>query len=112
MIDYDDPEQLEALKGAAEDTIQKAHALLYLKGTEGWKIVLTAFDDIERRSLEQLGTILPGDEKSILAAHAVWYSVKNAYANVRKAVDSAIADGAQASQFLSEIDRKPEKDWL
>lgn len=105
MIDFDNPEHLALLRSNAEDVIKKAHSLQYMKTSEGWGIVLEAFDDIEGKALHQLSEQQPGNDTAILAAHSVWYSVKHAYANVRKAVDDAILDGMQAAELLQDIDK-------
>jgi len=113
LVDLTDPEQLEK---HLIDAINAANALQLTINTEGWEIIENSFESIESDALEQLGAQQPGNDKAILAAHAVWYSVKNAYLNVRRAVISAIKEGEQATITLAELHASKtetkDEDWL
>ena len=101
--DVDAKEYLEQVKEDAELRIKKATALMMMKNTEGWEILLNTFENMKEKQLAILSKFHPGDEKAILAAHAVWYSVVNTLNEVVRAVDWAIKDGVDAKRNLDEI---------
>jgi len=94
----------------AETRIQKASALQFMTQTEGWKILLAAFEDMAEDQLEELGRHRPGDDKQILAAHSVWYSVLHTLENIKTAVSSAIQDGEAAKVELAQLTHPLDED--
>lgn len=110
MIDSDSEEYAKQLKEDAESRIKKATALMLMKNTEGWEILVNSFEDMKLQQLQHLAKANPGDEKTVLAAHAVWYSVVHTLNEVVNAVDRAIRDGVEAKQSLDQLNNT-ENDW-
>jgi septation ring formation regulator EzrA len=110
MADYDYDQNVEE---QLLEQINTANALRFTLTTEGWDIIDKSFQSIEEDALTQLGEQQPGNDKAILAAFSVWYSVRNAYNNVKEAVSSAIQAGEMAKITLGEIRNIPNDndDW-
>jgi hypothetical protein len=107
--DVEPSDYAKAVQEDRNDRIKKATALMLMKNTEGWAILLSTFEDMKQKQLSVLAAVNPGDEKTILAAHAVWYSVVHALEEVVRAVDLAILDGIEA-QRTSEGEFPSDKD--
>src|SRR5579859_5847380 len=106
-----DSEQLkEALQAEAEDRIRKATALLFMTQTEGWEILLNTFENMKTDQLDELSNQIPGNEKAILAAHAVWYAVVHTLDEIKTAVNTAIQDGEAAKKELDHLKNTPKDD--
>jgi hypothetical protein len=83
--------------------INKANALQFTISTEGWKILVETFQDMKEDQLHELYRQTPGNEKAILAAHSVWFSVVHTLDEIVTAIDAAIHDGEVARQQLEEL---------
>lgn len=103
IIDVDSEKVIEQLENQCLERINIANAISFTVGTEGWQILLDTFEQMKQDQLDELSSQVPGDEKAILAAHAVWYSVVHTLDQIVSSVDSAIQDGAAAKQTLVEI---------
>lgn len=82
---------------------------MLMKNTQGWEILLGTFENMKADQLKILSEVVPGDEKTILAAHSVWYSVVHALDEVIRAVDAAIQDGIEAKEGLDSYTKN--EDW-
>jgi len=105
LVDVDSEKVLDNLAQECLDRINTASSLQFMKETEGWKILLETFEDMKHNQLQELGKQNPGNDKAILAAHAVWYSVVHTLDQIIDSVDAAIQDGFAAQQTLAEIGR-------
>lgn len=86
-----------------EDRINKAAQISFTINTEGWELIKSCLSSIEDDALDQLEEQMPGDDKSILAAHSVWYTAKKVHKHVLEAVYRAIQDGEQAKIELQQL---------
>ena len=112
LNDIDGEQLKQALVEEAEDRIRKATSLHFMISTEGWEILLNTFDNMKQDQLSQLSEQVPGNEKAILAAHAVWYAVVHTLDEIVGAVSSAIQDGETAKKELDVLRNTPkEDDW-
>lgn len=91
-----------------EDLVHKSTALRLMVNTEGWEILLNTFQDMKESQLATLSKQIPGNEKAILAAHAVWYSVVNTLDQIVSAVEVAIQSGDAARQELDILNNTQE----
>ncbi len=103
LVDIDSEKVLDKLAQDCLDRINTASSLRFMVETEGWKILLDTFEQMKQDQLDELSRQTPGDEKAILAAHAVWYSVVHTLDQIQDSVNSAIQDGYAAQQTLAEI---------
>ncbi len=103
IVDVDAEKVLDDLEQSCIEKINTANALSFTINTEGWKILLDTFEQMKHDQLEELSNQTPGDDKAILAAHAVWYSVVHTLDQIVDSVNSAIQDGFSAKQTLLEI---------
>lgn len=103
-------DQLQEFKELLEDKIHKSTALRLMVNTEGWGILLNTFNDMKENQLAELSSQIPGNEKGILAAHAVWYSVVHTLDQIVSAVTSAINEGDAARQELDLLNQNPQED--
>ena len=114
-MDINDINPQDALKfitEEAEEKVKTATALSIMRSTDGWKILLDTFEEMKNNQLRELSKQRPGDEKNILAAHAVWAATVHTLDQVVEAVDSAIHEGILAQDQLEGMKRGPqEEDW-
>jgi hypothetical protein len=103
IIDVDNEKMLDQLEQQCLERINTANALTFTTGTEGWQILLDTFEDMKQNQLEELSNQTPGNDKAILAAHAVWYSVVHTLDQIVDSATSVIQDGVAAKQTLAEI---------
>jgi len=103
IVDIDSEKVLNDLEEQCLERINTANALSFTIGTEGWQILLDTFEQMKHDQLEELSNQVPGDEKAIIAAHAVWYSVVNTLDQNVYSVNSVIQNGTAAKQTLAEI---------
>ena len=103
LVDVDSEKVLDKLAQDCLDRINTASSLRFTIETEGWKILLDTFEQMKQDQLEELSRQPPGDDKAILAAHSVWYSVVHTLDQIQDSVNSAIQDGYAAQQTLAEI---------
>jgi len=103
IVDVDSEKVLEKIEEQCLERINTANALAFTINTEGWSILLDTFEQMKHDQLEELSNQNPGDDKAILAAHAVWYSVVHTLDQIVDSVNSVIQDGAAAKQTLAEI---------
>ena len=94
-----------------EDKVHKATSLRLMVDTDGWGILLETFQDMKENQLAQLSEQVPGNEKAILAAHAVWYAVVHTLDQIVFAVNSAISEGEAARRELELTNTTQEEDW-
>lgn len=96
----------------ANERIKKATALMMLKNTEGWAILLNTFENMKVDHLKILEDTNPGDKEAVLAAHMVWYTVVHTLDEVVRALDGAINQGIEAKQELDNLNQvPPDEDW-
>jgi hypothetical protein len=105
----------QALQELAIDRMNKASALQFLTQTEGWKILLTVFEDKKEAQIEELLSIPPGsaNEKDIIAAHTIAYTVAHTANDIVNSVSRAIQDGYAAQAEIQEVQtpEEIEKTW-
>jgi len=104
---------LKLVIAEAEEKVKTATSLSILRGTDGWKILLDTFEQMKENQLSELSKQRPGDEKAILAAHAVWAATVHTLDQVVDAVNVAIQDGIEAQEFLESLKLLPkeQEDW-
>lgn len=94
----------------SEEKIKTATALSIMRGTDGWKILLDTFEEMKSNQLLELSRQQPGNEKAILAAHAVWAATVHTLDQVVDAVDTAINEGIEAQEFLESLKYQARED--
>jgi len=106
------PEQLAQIIETAQDDVRKATALKITISTEGWGILLSTFEEMKENQLNELRKQSPGDEKAILAAHAVWAATEHTIDQILSAINTTIRQGAESEAFLSaDVHDLPQEDW-
>ena len=114
-MDINTVEPQDALNKAIEDADEKvkiATSLSIMRSTEGWQILLETFEEMKRNQLRELANQSPGDEKAVLAAHAVWSATVHTLNQVVNAVNMAVQEGIEAQEFLEALKHTPkEDDW-
>ena len=107
--DIDSEKMFEKVESDCIEKINTANALAFTISTDGWSILLDTFEQMKQDQLDELSRQTPGDDKEILAAHAVWYSVVHTLDQIVSSVNSVIRDGNAAKQILAELhQQKPE----
>lgn len=112
VIDYDSQKHLEDLREQSEEQIKVATALAIMKSTDGWKIILDTFEDMKQNQLDVLAKQRPGDEKSILAAHAVWAATVHTLDQIVEAIDTQIRLGEESRQLLESLKYRQVEDEI
>ena len=102
----------ERIKELAIDRMNKASALQFMTQTPGWEILLSAFEDKKESQIAELLNIPPGsaNEKDIIAAHTIAYTVAHTANDIVNSVARAIQDGYAAQQELQTPTEK-EESW-
>ena len=102
----------DRLKELAIDRMNKASALQFMTSTEGWKILLSVFEDKKEAQIVELLNIPPGsaNEKDIIAAHTIAYTVAHTANDIVNSVARAIQDGYAAQSEIQEPTEK-EESW-
>lgn len=103
LIDYDSERQIQKLREQSEEQIKVATALHIMRSTEGWQILLDTFEDMKQNQLDVLSKQRPGDEKSILAAHAVWAATVHTLDQIVEAIDQQIRLGEESRELLESL---------
>lgn len=110
IVDVDSEKVLEQIELNCIDKINTANSISFMVNTDGWKILLDTFEQMKDDQLLELSNQVPGDEKAILAAHAVWYSVVHTLDQIVDSVNAVIQDGSAARQTLAELHSQPKED--
>ena len=101
--DIDRQRAYEAQEQDALARINKANALSFTINTEGWEIIANTLEDMKDNQLEELSRQNPGNEKAVLAAHAVWYAVVGSINQLMSGIDLVIREVEIAKQELKEL---------
>lgn len=102
----------EQIRQDATDRMNKASALQFLTQTAGWSILLAVFEDKKDAQIAELLSIPPGsaNEKDIIAAHTVAYTVAHTANDIVNSVSRAIQDGYNAQAELNSFIEPTEKE--
>ena len=103
MPDVSRDDQVQQIIEDCEDRINKASSLSFTINTDGWQILLETFAEMKDAQLHELSLHNPGDEKSILAAHAVWFSTVHTLNHITEAIAGAIRSGESAKIELANL---------
>lgn len=103
MYDASNEDERTQIIEDCEDRINKAVALQFMAGTEGWEIVKDSLADLEQMQLDHLYQFTPGQEKEILAAHAVWFTTRRTKDLLYDAINEAIQSGEAARFDLARV---------
>jgi len=104
----------ERLKELAVDRMNKASALQFMTQTPGWEILLAVFEDKKEAQIAELLNIPPGsaNEKDIIAAHTIAYTVAHTANDIITSVARAIQDGYNAQAELQEpLIEQEKEEW-
>jgi|SRR5215831_9620053 len=106
------PEQFGKVIEELTENVKRATALRIMVATEGWSILLTTFEELREKQLKELRNQIPGDEKAILAAHAVWAATEHTLDQIVSGVNLAIRQGAESEALLNEAGKpREQEDW-
>ena len=94
----------------ALDRINKANALEFMIRTEGWGILIATLEDKKNFQIDQLIQLPPGNDESVLRAHAIAFAVAHTVDDVTISVENAIQDGRNAAQVLKELGEQNTED--
>ena len=111
MIEIDDHGQTEEI---CHEQIDNAIALQFMVGCEGWTILLNSMEEKKQRQIDELISLPPGNDESVLRAHAVAFAVAHTVDDISRSVASAIQQGEAAKAVLRELkdlQPEPEEDY-
>ncbi len=106
LIEMQDSQGLEKKTREEEEayqTITDANDIEFMTNQRGWALLLESFEDRRNSSIAVLLNQIPGDERAIIAAHAVAYAVHKTVDGILDSLVQVKENKLEALRYLAEL---------